>query len=419
VTLDATMWNADRGDGIGPGAVRVAPEGRETVTRTTSRLWWPVGVVLSSVAAYPVISSGTPIDLALPLLVAVITMLAWAAREPAIAIGGPAIMAVELVVAGEHTRLLLLGVIVAAVFALALARNANHFVVATLGIVVLRWIPFEGLLLWRELVLLGSVNVLLALQPRRTRLGVVSAMALVFVTPAAPTRALLTPLATAALLPIRMPAALILGLMAVVVRPPVAELCLMSAFVLVSPLIRNRYLQVPFWIAATLAMSLFAWSGAVARGPFFFFGQHREEPRAAIGIALAATESAELDLAPGTRRLILSAATISPLTKGRVLGSLRFQKAGATGPASRSRWQTPQLIRVGDVSDWGYMRAEQWFRARNPFPRRSAGTLRGYGHDAWVDGAGVIDVPAGATRVSVTADRRLPGGAHLQIEGSE
>ncbi|MEO8035845.1 MAG: hypothetical protein ABI837_15520 [Acidobacteriota bacterium] len=352
----------------------------------------------------------------MPLLAAAVTILAWSAGVAAITMAIPLLMVFEVTVGDEQTRLLLIGFVMAAAFAAAFARNANNYLIAVVALVVLRWIPFHSVVVWRELVVLVAVVVLIATQPRRTPFSVVMAVALAFVTPAAPTRALLTPLGVAVLQPIRFPAALILAAIAVLARPSVAELCLVSAFLLITPLFRSRFAQAPFLLAAALAMALFPWSGALARGPAFFFNLPDRSSWQNIGLALAPSDSAVIDLPPGTRRLVISAATVTHLKKGRLLGVvepvLDGRRGGGTRPASI-------VIRVGDVADWGFMRREQWFRSRNPFPRRPAGSLHDYGQDAWVDGAGLIELPPGVTRVRVTANARLSAGARLQIEGSE
>ncbi|HEX3583812.1 MAG TPA: hypothetical protein VH087_18750, partial [Thermoanaerobaculia bacterium] len=72
-----------------------------------------------------------------------------------------------------------------------------------------------------------------------------------------------------------------------------------------------------------------------------------------------------------------------------------------------------------DLADWGYMRREQWWRSRNRLPRVPAGIIRGYGYDAWVDGAGRIPLPPHATRIHVAADPHLPADARLQVEAFE
>jgi hypothetical protein len=410
------MWTADRTHGIRPDASRSVSDTSSVMrNRVPLVLTWIAAGFLASWACNAVIVHTTTIDQSLPLLGAVATILAWCASEASIATAVPLLMIVEVTVGDEHTRLSLIGVIVAAAFVAAFARKANPFIVAVLALVVLRWIPLRSVVVWRELVVLVAVVVLIAAQRKRTPLSVVATVVLVFVTPAAPTRALLTPFAVAALQPIRFPAAFIFAAIAVFARPPVAGLCFMSAFVLITPLFTARIAQAPFLLAATLVMSLFAWNGAVARGPAFFVRAPDRAPREGIGIALAASESAVLDLPRGTRRLIISAATVSHLGKGKLLGTVAPLVAGARRAASAG----PIAIRIGDVADWGYMRREHWFRSRNSFPRQPAGTIHDYGQDAWVDGAGFIDLPPGIARVRVTADPHLPAGAHLQIEGSE
>jgi hypothetical protein len=78
-----------------------------------------------------------------------------------------------------------------------------------------------------------------------------------------------------------------------------------------------------------------------------------------------------------------------------------------------------RIVRIGDAADWGYMRREQFYGARNPLPRDAAGKIRGYGYAAWVDGAGRIPLPPNARTIRVTADASLPADAALQVESFE
>ena len=73
-------------------------------------------------------------------------------------------------------------------------------------------------------------------------------------------------------------------------------------------------------------------------------------------------------------------------------------------------------IRIGDLSDFGYTRREQFMRSRTSAPQRPINDVKGYGQSAWLHTAGLIDVasPGGALRV--TAARELPSAARLQIE---
>ena len=76
-------------------------------------------------------------------------------------------------------------------------------------------------------------------------------------------------------------------------------------------------------------------------------------------------------------------------------------------------------IRIGDASDWGYLRHEHFYGTRNPLPHHAAGKLRDYGYAAWVDGAGRIALPPNARTVRVVVDAALPKDAALQVEGFE
>jgi hypothetical protein len=76
-------------------------------------------------------------------------------------------------------------------------------------------------------------------------------------------------------------------------------------------------------------------------------------------------------------------------------------------------------LTMRDLADWGYMRREQWWRSRNALPHNPAGILRGYGYEAWVNGAGRVPLPTHATRIRIAADPRLPADARLQVEAFE
>src|SRR5438093_8330532 len=91
---------------------------------------------------------------------------------------------------GEHARLLAYGVIVAGVFAMAVAvapRTTGAYVTLTVaGVALLRWSPSSEVIFWREiLVLVGPLVVLLA-QRERTPMAIVTALAIALVTPIFP-----------------------------------------------------------------------------------------------------------------------------------------------------------------------------------------------------------------------------------------
>jgi len=151
-------------------------------------------------------------------------------------------------------------------------------------------------------------------------------------------------------------------------------------------------------------MLFFAWSGVVARAfPYFLRRAEPERPRHVVNHALAANVSTTLEVPEHATSLIVSGANVARMPRGTPLGKIE--------PGGR-------IVRIGDTSDWGYLRREHFYGARNPMPRDPAGKLRGHGYAAWVDGAG--RVPLSTARViRVTGDASLPPGASIQVEGFE
>jgi hypothetical protein len=121
-----------------------------------------------------------------------------------------------------------------------------------------------------------------------------------------------------------------------------------------------------------------------------------------VGYALKPGEAAEVDVPDGAKSVAISLANGLQLKRGAVVATLDGRR-----------------VKIGDVADWGSMRREVWWRSRNRVPRMPAGMLRGYGYDAWVDGAGSVALPPHVTHVRVIADSRLPADARVQIEGFE
>ena len=172
----------------------------------------------------------------------------------------------------------------------------------------------------------------------------------------------------------------------------------------------------PLWIAAAVAVAmpllatyaraavialllLWPWSGLVARAmPNLFWAK----PPAGqiVGAALAASQSIDVAVPPGTKRAVVlaSGANVARFKNGRVIGTIN---------------DTP--IRIGDVADFGFMRREQFFIARNPLPRRPVADIRGYGQAAFLYGAGFVAVPA-AESLHISAAGDLPPNARLQVE---
>jgi hypothetical protein len=335
------------------------------------------------------------------------TALAWCVNDARIASAVPLLMVAEIAFVDEHTRLLLLGIVVAATFAATtiLAARAGVIplgqaaVIVAGAVVTLRWIPFTNVIVWRELLLLAGTLAVVARARARTPLGIAAAVALALVIPARPARVLLTPLLVAAL---PAPAAILFAIPPFFLRPPLAAICLVAGFALLAPLLRWRIIETPLLCVATVALMLFPWSGVVARGPAFFFHRPTAAVREPIGYALAASQSATIDLPPRSSRIILSGANAATFSRGTRLGTVGAKE-----------------LLIGDVADWGYMRTAHWYGSRNVVPREPAGTIHDYGLSAWAEGAGAVAIPRGAKSIRITADPRLPPETRLQIEAIE
>jgi hypothetical protein len=370
--------------------------------RPLNQLVWLVAAVVATCACRLAIAGSTPIDRALPLIGLAVMVVAWVARDPRIAIAVPLLLIAENAFVEEHARLLLLGAIAACALGAAVRWQMTYGRAAAIGvtaIVLLRWIPFAEVSLWRELVLIGGLLALLVRRESRTPLGFAAALAFALVVPARPARMLAAPLLAAALpwycgIPV--------ALFAFAVRPPLAAICLAAAIALLARAVRWKAIQAPLLALALLAFALFPWSGVVARGPAFFLHRPRTALRHPIGIALAPGETATISLPRNAKTLIVFGANASTLRPGTLLGM-----AGATP------------IRIADAADWGYMRPENWFQSRNVVPRRPAGSIREYGSAAWAHGEGAIPIPRGTTSLRVTADAHLPGNARLQLDSAE
>ena len=334
---------------------------------------WLLSAALSAYACSLVVYQPTPVDAALPLMAVAVTVLAWA-TYPALMVAVPLLIAAEIALPDEGMRLLAFGVILAAVLATALCKKSNAAVViAVAAIVLLRWIPLTNVLPFRELFLL-AIAALIVFVLGSTPFAVAVAVITALITPAVPLRTLALPL---------------LVLFAAVL-----------ARIFGMPRLR---LTAPSAVAVAFVMLLFAWSGIVARAfPYFLKQAKPEVARQGIGEALPPSGTLVLAVPQNATALIVSGANVPRLRDGALLGSIN---------------QT--AIRIGDASDWGYMRREHFFGARNPLPRDPAGKIRDYGYAAWVDGAGRVPLPRGARTIRVTANARLPKDASLQVEAFE
>lgn len=345
---------------------------------------WVLTVALCVWAGHVGTQHTTPIDVALPLLCGVLATVALSSHV-ALTLAVPLVILAENVFFDELTRLMTLGVVVGATFAIGvifLARRPADEVpralaaVLTIGaLVLLRWIPFSEILLLRELVLI-ALCVAVAEILGRTPLAVVVAVAVGLFTPAYPLRTLAVPLCL-----------LVVAVIARLFGAPRLRLTWASAMTL------------------GFGMLFFAWSGVLARStPFVLQRAKPGLPRHTVNYALPANETREIEVPDTATALIVSGANVARLRSGALLGTLE--------PGGRT-------IHIRDAADWGAMRRDTWYQSRNRFPRDSAGRVRGYGYTAWLDGAGRIPLPPGARSIRVTADPSLPPGASLQIEAFE
>ncbi|MFP5245743.1 MAG: hypothetical protein ACLGH0_03530, partial [Thermoanaerobaculia bacterium] len=317
---------------------------------------WVLAAALAAFACQLVITHATPIDRALPLLAVLATLLA-ALSYAEVMVAVPVLMVAEICIADETTRLLAFGLCVAAA--------------ATL-IVLLRWIPFPEHL-GRELFLL-TIAVLIVVVLGRTPFAVLIGVITTLITPAIPLRTVALPVIV-----------LIVALLARLFGMPRLQLRWVSAVVL------------------GFVLLFFPWSGVVARAfPYFLKRAAPVVHRSAGADALPANGSVTLQVPEGTTSVIVSGANVARMKRGTPIGRI-----------------DDRVIRIGDVADWGYTRREAYYGARNPLPRDPAGRIRGYGYDAWLDGAGRIPLRPGDRTIVVTADAALPPGATLQVEGFE
>ncbi|HYR28948.1 MAG TPA: hypothetical protein VEU30_10815 [Thermoanaerobaculia bacterium] len=357
-------------------------------------LAWVLTAALAAWACELAAHHATPVDQALWLIAICVVALAWTAEMPAMLVAVPMLVGVEIAMADEGLRLLLFGAIVAVAFGTPASRRlvrrrpagvpgtAARDAAAPAGgdagvpiaaIILLRWIPVEDVLWFREVLLLVvciAIVQVLGRTPFAAAIGVLTAL----VTPAVPLRTLALPL-------------LVLGIAVLARRFGMPTLRLTAPSVAI----------------VAFVMLFFPWSGITARA-FPYFLKRAQPQRAAqwIGEALTPNQTLTLTVPEHATHLIVSGANVPRLKSGALLGTL-----------------DGRAIRIGDASDWGYMRRDHFFGARNPLPRDPAGRIRDYGYAAWVDGAGRVALPRGARTIRVTADPSLPKDASLQVEAFE
>jgi hypothetical protein len=342
-----------------------------------TQLRWLLTAVVAAYACQLAVAHATPIDCALPAIAVILTVLA-AVSYPSLMLSVGLLLVTEIAIGDESTRLLLFGAIVASAFVIALfsdARKPIALLATTLAaILLLRWIPFSDVPLGREIFLL-LIAAAIVLVLGRTPFAVAVAVVTVLITPAIPMRTLLLPIAV-----------LFVAVLARVFGMP------------------RLVLRWPSMIVIAFVMLFFAWSGVVARAfPYFLRRAEPERPRHVVNQALAANVSTTLEVPEHATSLIVSGANVARMPRGTVLGTIE--------PGGR-------VVRIGDAADWGFLRREHFFGARNPMPRNPAGRLRDYGYAAWIDGAGRVPL-SDARVIRVTAAASLPPGASIQVEGFE
>lgn len=324
----------------------------------------------------------TPIDTALPFIGIALLLGAMLTRS-SLSVALPAFAAVAILVPDERTRLLAYGLIAAFVFAGGIALREireplgllRSIAIALLAVLLIRWIPWSDVLLFRELLLLALTAAIVAMLGGGP-FAIAAAVLVALFTPAIPMRTLALPLV-------------------------VLAICAAGRF------FRGPRLRLTVASSALLGASLlfFPWSGVVARAlPLVVNGLPRSVPRQYVGVALGPAKSVTLDVPAGATALVVSGANVPRLRRGSPLG--RIYPGGRT-------------IVIGDAADWGALRRSHFYGASNPLPRDPAGVLRDYGYSAWVDGAGRVPLPRGASSITITADASLPRNATLQVEGFE
>jgi hypothetical protein len=422
------------------------------VRRALPHIGWLIAAAASAYACALAVPAATPIDRALPLVAVIVTLLAWSAESAALQIAVPLLIAAGIAIPNERLRLLTYGVIVAAAFAGSMwrrplrppaageapATTPKQIAIVIAAVALLRWIPLDNIIYWREAIILGGA--LLVLRATRNAPAAILAAA---ATPLFPLKALAFPFllaALAALLPqrFRLAAAIVFAALVPFARYSFAPLLIAAALTMLCSVT-----DAPAKIMSLLVIVLFAWSGAAihAMPPIFLaivvgialVGRLSPIVAAAGGLALlfcmpatmsferipvdtalAPSQALLFDIAP-SRRVVVTAsgANVSSMRSG-TLGTIEALDGKRNVIASRP-------IAIGDVADWGFMRREHLFTSRNRLPQDPSWRLIGYGAESWFTGAGriTLDAPHHIEAVRITAAPSLPRAASLQIESIE
>lgn len=313
----------------------------------------------------------TPIDLALPWIAVIVVSVAWLGESSAALCAVPLLVACAICFADERTHLISYGVVIALAFCGSILNlkeltfpRAAGFAVA--GTALIRWIARTQFSFVREAILLMIVIAIVAVA-KRSPLAIALAMAAALWTPAIPLRTL----------------AIAIG------------------FLAIAAIARVSLTFVPLLFAA-LALTLFAYSGIVARTPRYLRTGKPAIDRVHLYWAMHPGQSQTFEVPGGAHSLILSLSNGANLKHGTIVGRLGDLE-----------------LHAGDVVDWGFARREEWWRSTNRLPRHAAGLIRGYGYDGWVDGAVRFALPPDARTIRVSVDPRLPRETILQVEAFE
>src|SRR3989442_9572073 len=131
-------------------------------------LRWLAMAVVSAIACRAVAIYDTPIDRALPFIAVLLVICGWISQSISAELGVLLLVAAAIFLPAERTRLLAYGLIAAAAFAVSLyaARPslAVYALLTIVGTLLLLWIPFRDVGIWREvIIILGALAVLAAL----------------------------------------------------------------------------------------------------------------------------------------------------------------------------------------------------------------------------------------------------------------
>ena len=307
----------------------------------------------------------------LPWVGAIVVAIAWIGDSTAVLCAVPLLAGCAISISDERTRLIGYGIIVAVAFCGAVLNvkeltfpRAVGFAIA--GTALVRWIAREQFSFVREAMLLICVVIIVAIA-KRSAFGIALAIAAALYTPLIPLRTLL----------------------------------IAFAFIAVAALIRIRLTYVPLSFIA-IVLTLFAYSGILARTPRWFRDGKPATDRVNLYRAMKPGEADTFDVPANARYLILSLSNGAKLKPHTIVGHLEDRE-----------------LHAGDLADWGFARRSEWWNSTNHLPRHSAGLVRAYGYDAWVDGAVRFAMPANARVIHVSVDRRLPANTLLQVEAFE